>query len=129
MFAGKRKRARNLNEVRQLQHLVKASGQAYQNPNARTTIISKQGKWMYVPSLSDAKRAVYRDKKNQYIVAFRGTVVSDPEDLLDDTRIIKNTLSNGSRFQREKKAVEEIKRLSNGQVVLTGHSLGGALAN
>ena len=126
----RRRRDRNLKELRKQQHLVTASGQAYQSENSRQTTINKQGNWQYQPQMSNNKRAVYFDReKNEYVVGLRGTVISDPEDLQDDLAIVKNSLVNRPRFKREKLFLEQLKKRHNpSRITLTGHSLGGALA-
>lgn len=78
------------------------------------------------PEYSTEKRAVYYNPTTgKYVVAQRGTVPTDREDLQDDIKVVKDELKTSKRHKDEKKFIEKL-ILDKGKdnVILTGHSLG-----
>lgn len=75
---------------------------------------------------------VYRDKNNGRIVmGFRGTNVTDPNDLLADLSIPAGKLRESKRYKTDEDFVNQMiqKYGRDATYELTGHSLGGALAS
>lgn len=77
---------------------------------------------------SDPRTLIYQDQKEAVIV-FRGTDVSDVEDLLLDAALAIGGAQQSDRLQQSKELVKEIvAQVGNTNVSLTGHSLGGYMA-
>ncbi len=103
------------------------SEQAYKNPKER---INFDG-YVYEPSLSNKKTAVYKsDDDKIIIIGHRGTVPTDIEDLADDLAIVTGTFKFTSRFKKALKINEQItKKYPDYTIVNTGHSLGARIAS
>lgn len=67
-------------------------------------------------------------KGNTFAVGFRGTVLTDPEDLADDAALVTGVEDSRPRFQRAVAYVRALLRAyPRCRVILAGHSLGGSL--
>jgi hypothetical protein len=78
------------------------------------------------PEYSTEKRAVYfNPSTGKYVVAQRGTVPTDRDDLQDDVLVVKDELKSSKRHKDEKKFLEKlIADKGKDNIILTGHSLG-----
>ena len=85
---------------------------------------------IYLKDLSNVDRAVYQHKKTKKVtIAFRGTDPTNWRDLTTDALMTTGWGSWGTRFKNARKITEEvIRRYGKENVVVTGHSLGGAQA-
>lgn len=85
---------------------------------------------IYLKDLSNVDRAVYQHKKTKKVtIAFRGTDPTNWRDLSTDALMTTGWGSWGTRFKNARKITEEvIRRYGRDNVVVTGHSLGGAQA-
>lgn len=105
----------------QLQQLAK---QAYEsNPRGIDGAV-------YVPALSDYETKVFvHPGSKEVVVAFAGTRPWRPRDLNSDLALARGTLSKTARARSAEAALAAVKRAMPGyHVVVTGHSLGGSLA-
>ena len=82
------------------------------------------------PEFFNEKEKVYLDKNGKPIIAYRGTVTTDLEDLKDDGLLLFGLEHFSSRFQNSvdfaKKVVD---KYGKDNVSLVGNSLGSAIAN
>lgn len=79
------------------------------------------------PNMSNDRIKVYHSG-NDLIIGIRGTKVTNANDLIADLHILKNTLRKDESYRKVKQQIEHIlsqKIIRN--VILTGHSLGGAM--
>jgi len=82
------------------------------------------------PSLSDRDRVVYYNPTTKKaVVAFRGTIPTDVTDLVADKAILTRSTSKSPRFIKSAQVVKKARdKYGKENLVLTGHSLGGAQA-
>ncbi len=81
----------------------------------------------YVREKSTHDLAVYKYKgEDHYFVAFRGTILTNYQDLVSDAAILYGGEEGNKRFNAAVAAVEEL-AADGSTVELTGHSLGGSL--
>jgi len=111
--------------------MAKAS---YQAPQERPRKIKG---YVYQPSLSNEKHAVYKHRKGRYQVAIRGTVPMSglglrEGDIGQDIEIMKGSFGkNSAQVQDAQKTVDEILRRdpkAKSNIALNGHSLGARIA-
>jgi len=79
--------------------------------------------WQYQEDKSSTEYAVYKNQNGEQILSLRGT--KGLKDLITDIHIIKGSLEDSVRFNRDLSIAKELNNL----VAVTGHSLGGAIAN
>ncbi len=75
-------------------------------------------------------KAYLKDKS--LLIAIRGTKMSDKQDLVADAKIAINRLASSDRYKKDKSTMDAITRKYPPQTYdyyLSGHSLGGAIAN
>lgn len=84
-----------------------------------------------VDQLSGDEHVVYRHGgKNHVVISYRGTDPTKAGDLVADAHIAAGTQAMSGRFKRAMETYEKVKKFHKGHDIhLTGHSLGGALAN
>lgn len=86
----------------------------------------------YDPMLSNKRNAVYYSPdEKQLVVAFRGTDFSDKKDVWEDVRIATGTFEGAQRVKNGKDIVKQAAQkysIPVPEVQLTGHSLGGRIA-
>lgn len=88
--------------------------------------------YQYKKDLSHDRRAIYHHpSKKHTIIGQRGTVVSDVNDLLDDTQLATGQdLRQNNRFKQESKFLKDYGKYNKDhKVSLTGHSLGSAYSS
>jgi len=87
--------------------------------------------YTYIPDESTTKMGVWwKDSDKHLILAFRGTVITDTKDLVDDLKIVAGSEDTISRVVNGiKKAKALSSKLGATRVTFTGHSLGGAIAS
>lgn len=95
------------------------SNEAYKKVDERKNF----EEWEYQKDLSDEESAVYRNEKGEQILAVRGT--TNLKDSISDIHIIRGTMKDSKRFNKELSKAKELK----GLIAVTGHSLGGAISN
>ncbi len=105
------------------------SQEAYEPKNNRKATITASGEtFKYDKRLSDLRTAIYHSP-TRLIIAHRGTVPTDEEDLSADLFIAKDDFANSPRarhaLEKANKAIKKYKKLT---VSNTGHSLGGSTA-
>ena len=106
--------------------MARLSNEAYNHPSKRQDLDG----YVLDKELSGKRHAVYHHKdKNKSVIAFRGTVVSDMDDLHADTAITTGQQRNHHRFKEAEQIHDQVKNKYQGATIkATGHSLGGALA-
>lgn len=84
-----------------------------------------------VDQLSGDEHVVYRHGgNNRVVIAYRGTDPTKAGDLVADAHIAAGTQAISGRFQRAMETYDKVRRFhKDHDIHLTGHSLGGALAN
>lgn len=84
----------------------------------------------YVPSLSNGNHTTFYNKRTgKAIIAYRGTNVSDPKDLLTDAAIFFGVERMTPRFADAVDTAEKAQKMfGKKNVEVTGHSLGGSQA-
>ena len=86
--------------------------------------------YQYLKEDSTDQIAVYQYKSfwtHKIIVAFRGS--QDKKDIIPDLYIVRNRHSISDRFSNALKFIENLnKKYESAKLIVTGHSLGGALA-
>jgi hypothetical protein len=87
--------------------------------------------YAYQADNSNDKMSVWwKEADKHLIISFRGTVVTDKKDILDDLKIIAGSQDTIDRVANGlKKASELAKEYGATRVTFTGHSLGGAIAS
>ena len=95
------------------------SNEAYNPINERKNI----SPWINIPGLSTEESTVYENNLGEQILAIRGT--SNKKDLASDIHIGKGSMKDSPRFNKELSLAKSLK----GLVAVTGHSLGGSIAN
>lgn len=94
---------------------------AYEDPGDRGELEDKE--------LSNDEAAVFVNN-DTVIVAFRGTVLTNPRDLIADARIAYGNFLSGSRMKRSISFVNKVtKKYPDKEIILTGHSLGARIAH
>lgn len=85
---------------------------------------------VFVPALSDYETKVFvHPGSREVVVAFAGTRPWRPRDLATDLAVARGTLSKTARARSAEAALAAVRRAMPGyHVVVTGHSLGGSLA-
>lgn len=100
----------------------RVASEAYLGPQARTARLLD---YHYVPDVSDDTVAVYKNDRRVY-VGYKGT--SNASDLAPDVALLMNRYSN----PRHAKATDTLKKIQqlypDHEIITTGHSLGGAMA-
>jgi hypothetical protein len=102
---------------------------AYQNEEHRPDELAG---YTLDKELSTKRQAVYHNPDtNEAIVAFRGTHFSDPKDVYEDLKIVTGTFGTSQRVENGKKLVKDVSdkyNIDTKDIELTGHSLGGRVA-
>jgi hypothetical protein len=81
-----------------------------------------------VPEFSDRDTLTIKRPNNDYILAVRGTRPTNISDLISDEQILINTKVN--RVEKVDKIYNSLRQKNpNSKITLTGHSLGGYVAN
>lgn len=89
--------------------------------------VLKQGGWRLLLKHSRSK-AVVLLKGNCLAVGFRGTVLTDAEDLADDAALIAGDEDDRPRFRHAVALVRSLRKAyPHCRLILVGHSLGGSL--
>ena len=79
---------------------------------------------------NEEKQKVYLDKNNKPIIAFRGTVPTDINDLLNDAILLIGLEGFSPRFQNSVEFTKKvIDKYGKENISLVGHSLGSSIAN
>jgi pimeloyl-ACP methyl ester carboxylesterase len=80
----------------------------------------------FLSNLSNDRIKVYYDNSVGGVVGIRGTKVTNVNDLIADYNIIRNTLRQDLSYKQVR---DQVKTIINtlGKVILSGHSLGGAM--
>ena len=86
------------------------------------------GPYKYEPSPSNKRIAVYEDdRKNEIVVAFRGTANS--ADVRTDMKVLTDRLNQSKRYNQDKAVVRRLlSQNQSAKFVLCGYSLGGSIA-
>jgi hypothetical protein len=105
------------------------SKMAYEPEDKRLETITKSGEtFTYDPELSELRTAVYHSP-TRLIIAHRGTVPSDPEDINADGWILADNFEKSPRAMSSLRLAKKAhQKYPNLIVSNTGHSLGGATA-
>ena len=87
-----------------------------------------KGDWILDKAKSKVDSKVFVNEKNKsVVVGFRGT--KNLKDVKDDINIVLGTESKSKRWKKARKLVEKVNEQYKGyKVYVTGHSLGGSLA-
>lgn len=81
-----------------------------------------------VPEFSDRDALTIKRPNNDYILAVRGTRPTNISDLISDEQILVNTKVN--RVEKVEKLYNSLREKNpNSKITITGHSLGGYVAN
>lgn len=83
------------------------------------------GEFIFNEHFSD-NRSVFYHSDDKYVLAIRGTVPKDTEDLYLDRHVFNDTLHKTTQFKNLEAKVEMLSH-AFGPLILTGHSLGGSL--
>lgn len=106
---------------------------AYCTPDKRQSALHNAGvqsrNWKYDEQQSNNHTAVYHNPyTNQTEIAFRGTV--DRSDLCTDAAIVVGAERLTQRYQESEQITKAAReKYSNSETVVTGHSLGGGIAD
>jgi hypothetical protein len=109
------------------EHYAQLSDMAYMSPENRQAQAQLLG-YQYDQELSDPYTAVFHRQQGPAVVAFRGTVPTHPPDLGADASILVGVQAQHPRFKQSLDLTNRVRTKHGPQVVLTGHSLGGAIA-
>lgn len=105
---------------------VELSSQSYKKPGERSKNVKG---YVLDTKLSNKKTAVYNNpKEEKTIIAHRGTVLSDKNDIKNDVKIAVGTLGSSKRVKNAKEIAKKAEKKYEGEIQHTGHSLGGATA-
>jgi hypothetical protein len=106
---------------------IKLSSEAYRKPEDRAENVDG---YQLDKGLSNKKTLVYNNPNTkQTIVAHRGTVLTDKNDLKNDAKLLTGNLESSKRVKNATKITKEAeKKYSDSQLSSTGHSLGSAVA-
>ena len=102
---------------------------SYMSKKDSSNLLSKSG-YQFDSQLSNIQSRVYHNpKNNKVLVTYRGTK-NWLNDVPTDLAILVGGLKSTSRYKDSKKVYENAKKKYNtDSVTITGHSLGGSLAN
>jgi hypothetical protein len=101
----------------------------YLNKKEGANLLDKSG-YEFDKELSNIQSRVYHNPiDNKVLVTYRGTT-NLLNDIPSDLAILTGTLKNTNRYKESKKVYENAKKKYNtNSVTVSGHSLGGSLAN
>lgn len=103
-----------------------AAQEAYKHPNARKSVSN----FAYIRDKSTSDRAVYKNHDTgEYIVSYRGTNPLTLDDWTQDAYIALGAQRYAPRVRSESKWMSNFVRSHNDDVHVSGHSLGGTIAN
>jgi hypothetical protein len=118
--------AAKLSYVHEL-NILKNSSTANQETNKQITTALGDGHSL-VPEFSDRDALTIQRPNGDYILAVRGTRPTNISDLISDDQILLNTKVN--RVEKVDKIYGTLRQQHpNSKITLTGHSLGGYVAN
>jgi len=118
--------AAKLSYVHEL-NILKNSSTANEETNKQITTALGDGHSL-VPEFSDRDALTIKRPNNDYILAVRGTRPTNISDLISDEQILLNTKVN--RVEKIDKIYNSLREKNpNSKITLTGHSLGGYVAN
>jgi len=108
-------------------NIIKNSSTANQETNKEITTALGEGHSL-VPEFSDRDALTIQRPNGDYILAIRGTRPTNISDLISDDQILLNTKVN--RVEKVDKIYNNLRtQHQNSKITLTGHSLGGYVAN
>jgi hypothetical protein len=118
--------AAKLSYVHEL-NIIKNSSTANEETNKQITTFLGDGHAL-VPEFSDRDALTIKRPNGDYILAVRGTRPTNISDLISDDQILLNTKVN--RVEKVDKLYNALREKNqNSKITLTGHSLGGYVAN
>lgn len=121
------KRARAGQDPHERRHYARLSDLAYKDDMTRHVGAQQLG-LNYDRELSNSQTAVFNGN-GRTVVSFRGTVPSDMKDLSADASILMSVQKAHPRFQESVDHTKKVVAKYGPNVVLTGHSLGGSIAD
>lgn len=104
---------------------VRFNQESYKSPKDRDRNING---YIYDEELSNNRNAIYHKKGVGTIHAVRGTDINSTKDKLDDLLVLIGLNKVSNRYKKTKKLHTRVKG-KYGETQLTGHSLGGTIAN
>lgn len=101
---------------------------AYEPDMQKRADAARERGYLLDKELSDVHKSVYVDRRNRAIVAYRGTKINDLEDLKADFSILTNQY-NHPHFTDADEHITRVRNKYGSKIHLTGHSLGGTIAD